>query len=174
MNGKPTSSNWKWATVILAAALIATLSCVIGVSVGGLLGYNLGKRQAPPPANNLTIPRLPEYPLPAPSEGKPWLGVAYQTQERGALIVEVIPGSPADKAGLRPGDLVTEVEGEAVTPTHPLADLILRHTPGERITLTIDRDGATQKVNVTLGNAASQPSFPPLTPPPHCPDHHDG
>ncbi len=181
MNGKTTvNGSWKWAAIILAAMLLATLACIFGAGLGGMLGYHLGKQQVPPPATSgynprFAFPPMPEYPLPGPSDGKPWLGVAYQMQDGGALIVEVIPSSPADEAGLRPGDLVTEVEGEAVTPDHPLADLILRYSPGEQITLTLDRDGKRKTVEVTLGNAAT-PSFTPPSSPPsrHCPGHHDG
>ncbi len=181
MNGKMVNGSWKWIAIILAAILLATLACVAGMSLGGIVGYNLGKRQSSPPAGAETTPHfvtppMPEspYPMPAPGDGKPWLGVAYQMQEGGALVVEVIPGSPADEAGLRPGDLITEVEDEAVTPDHPLADLILQYAPGDRITLTIERHGETKQIPVTLGNAASQSPALPAAPPAHCPDHHDG
>ena len=175
MNDRTVNRSWKWAAVILAAMLLATLACACGAGFGGLVGYSLGKHRAPDTdALPRTVPPVPEYPLPGPSDGKPWLGVAYQMQEQGALVVEVVPGSPADEAGLRPGDLITEVEGEAVTPDRPLARLILQYAPGSHITLTIERNGERREVAVTLGDAASQPRIPPGEYPGHCPGHHDG
>ncbi len=176
MNTMKGKNGWKWATIILAALLLATLTCAIGVSFGGFLGYRLGKAQASSSAGfepHAELPSLPSYPAPGPSIERPWLGVAYQMQEEGARIVEVIPGSPADEAGLRPGDLVTEVEGTAVTAERPLADLILRYAPGDEITLTIKRDGRTKHLSVVLDDATSQPMLP-MAPPPPGQDHHGG
>lgn len=62
----------------------------------------------------------------------------------------VIDGSPAAKAGLREGDLILKVDGEAITLERPLADFIAAHLPGERITLTVDRGGNVLDMEVTL------------------------
>ncbi len=177
MNEKMVNRSWKWIAVILATLLLATLSCIAGMGVGGIFGYNLGKHHAPvlltpPPQNNVTPGGSP---FPHLDEERAWLGVAYQMQDEGALIVEVIPGSPADKAGLRVGDRITAVEGDKVTPDHPLAERILTHRPGETVTLTVERDGRTRKIKVTLGSTIQPPSLPMIPPSsPCCPNHHDG
>lgn len=72
----------------------------------------------------------------------------------GALIAAVVPGGPAEAAGLQPGDLVVAIDGE-LTPTFgDLGVAIRRHAPGEEIVLTVVRDGDEREVTVTLGSTA--------------------
>lgn len=68
----------------------------------------------------------------------------------GADTVGVIPGSAADKAGLKDGDIILEVNGVKVDDTHPLASTIKSFGIGEVITLKIYQDGAEKDVTVTL------------------------
>lgn len=102
---------------------------------------------------------------------RPWLGVRYlvvterlateQTlpADHGALVVRgtnpaevaVVSGSPADRAGLRENDIITAVNGEAIDEDHPLANRIARRKPGDRIQLTVLRNGKERTINVTLG-----------------------
>lgn len=55
----------------------------------------------------------------------------------GALIVEVVPGGPADEAGLQAGDVIVAVEGDELTADSELADVIAAYAPGDEITLEI-------------------------------------
>ena len=59
--------------------------------------------------------------------------------EPGIGVVAVEPGSPADKAGLVPGDIITEVDGESVTSSKTLSSILQKHKPGDEITLTVFR-----------------------------------
>ncbi len=78
--------------------------------------------------------------------------------DHGALIVEgqtandasVIVDSPADKAGIKEGDIITTVNGKAVNGKSPLGRLIGAHKPGDRITITLVRDGKEKTVMVIL------------------------
>ncbi|MBZ0135931.1 MAG: trypsin-like peptidase domain-containing protein [Planctomycetes bacterium] len=84
------------------------------------------------------------------------LGVIIDTDlrpdaEQGALIREVIFGTAADKAGLRPGDLITRVEGTNVDGFDELRAALTSHTPGERIKLTYTRNGVAHTIEVVLG-----------------------
>ncbi len=63
----------------------------------------------------------------------------------------VIANGPADKAGLRDGDIITKIDGQAIDATHQLDVALLEHGPGDTVTLTVLRDGRTQKVDVKLG-----------------------
>jgi serine protease Do len=65
----------------------------------------------------------------------------------------VINGSPADKAGVQPGDIITKVNGTAVNQTTSLTSLLSQHKVGDTVTLTIIRDGKTMTKNVTLESA---------------------
>jgi S1-C subfamily serine protease len=101
---------------------------------------------------------------------RPWIGVYFvaitkqlATDEdlpvdEGVLIESsseqvpaIFPDSPAERAGLQPGDIVTAVNGDRVTATDDLAEHVLQHAPGDVITLHILRDGDERDVEVTLG-----------------------
>jgi putative serine protease PepD len=78
--------------------------------------------------------------------------------ENGALVdapgntgPAVVAGGPAEQAGLQAGDVIVAVDGAAVDATHDLSTLIVPHAPGDKLTLTINRGGATKELTVTLG-----------------------
>jgi serine protease Do len=62
----------------------------------------------------------------------------------------VVPGSPADKAGLKEGDIITKVGGDSLGSNNSLQSLIGKRKPGDKVTLTINRGGKTQTLDVTL------------------------
>ncbi|GAB2725052.1 S1C family serine protease [Streptomyces bullii] len=65
----------------------------------------------------------------------------------------VTPGGPGARAGIRPGDVITEVDGRRV---HSGEELIVKtraHRPGDRLELTLRRDGAERKVSLRLGSS---------------------
>jgi serine protease Do len=101
---------------------------------------------------------------------RPWLGVRYMMlNERvatlnnldvneGALLIRgdsreelaVIPGSPADKAGLEENDIILAVNGTKIEPGKSLARILAKYTPGETVTLKVLHDGEEKEVQVTL------------------------
>ncbi len=95
------------------------------------------------------------------NSGRASLGITAQTsanqagQGTGVAIVDVAAGGPADKAGLRSGDVIVAVNGEA-TPTLAAleADLAVMK-PGTKVTLRVRRNGSTIDVPATLGNLSS-------------------
>ena len=101
---------------------------------------------------------------------RPWIGVYFtpidkQTAKDHGLTVDhgvligaaangapgVFPGSPAEKAGLREGDIVVAVDGTAIDAHHDLATLVMPHLPGEVVALSVLRGGSAQTIKVTLG-----------------------
>jgi putative serine protease PepD len=86
-----------------------------------------------------------------------YLGVATQDVEgsTGAGIAEVRTGTPAAAAGLRNGDLVTKLDGTSVGSADELRRLVDAKTPGDKVELTVRRDGETTTVTVTLGTRPS-------------------
>jgi serine protease Do len=76
-------------------------------------------------------------------------------RNRGELIRSVTPGGPADRAGIRQGDVVVTVAGQPVTPDSTLAYLVSRQAIGARIPMELIRNGQRQTVNVAV---ASRPS----------------
>jgi S1-C subfamily serine protease len=106
---------------------------------------------------------------------RPWIGVYYTLitkqlasddnlpVDQGALIDSsrsdvpaVFPNSPAEKAGLKAGDIVTAIDGNTVTADKDLSQAMLEHSPGDTVVLTILRDGQTMTVDVTLGVLPAQ------------------
>jgi putative serine protease PepD len=62
----------------------------------------------------------------------------------------LVPGGPAEKAGIEPGDVVVAIDGQQVADSSELIVAIRAHQPGDTITLTLRRDGDEQDVDVTL------------------------
>lgn len=69
----------------------------------------------------------------------------------GALISQVEPNGPGDKAGLKEGDLVTAVDGKKVPDSRQLRLMISEMAPAAKVTLTVVRDGKDREIPVTLG-----------------------
>lgn len=67
----------------------------------------------------------------------------------------VVPGSPADKAGLQTNDVITQVDGTSIDQNHSLTSLLDQHQPGDSVTLTILRNDKTTQLNVNLGSSPS-------------------
>ncbi|HET7647581.1 MAG TPA: trypsin-like peptidase domain-containing protein [Gaiellaceae bacterium] len=80
-----------------------------------------------------------------------FLGVTPTNASGGVGISSVKQGSAADDAGLKVGDVVTEVDGKRLTDQSQLRAIISAHKPGDTLSLTIRRDGATKTVEATLG-----------------------
>ncbi|PXX90471.1 serine peptidase [Marinobacter vulgaris] len=97
------------------------------------------------------------------SVSRGWLGVLIQEvnrdlaesfglkRPRGALIAEVMSGSPAEKAGLKAGDIVLEYEGEDVTLSSDLPPMVGRTPIGETASLDVLREGKQISLDVEIG-----------------------
>jgi len=97
-----------------------------------------------------------------------WLGVSFQeiTPELasyfggdfdgGALISAVVPDGPADKAGLKAGDVVVAVGDTNIREGHDLLRTVLRHDVGERLTLKVRRGTNSRKVKLVTGERPTE------------------
>ena len=70
---------------------------------------------------------------------------------QGVLVCEVEGGSPAEKAGLQEGDLITAIDGKAITGTSDLSAAVAHGEEGDKYVLTVYRDGETLEIMVKLG-----------------------
>lgn len=76
----------------------------------------------------------------------------------GAAVVEVVPGSPAERAGLQVGDIIVAVDRQELSPQEDLASLIARYEPGDRVSLQVERPGEGSKtVQVKLDEHPDKP-----------------
>src|SRR5690606_29790661 len=79
----------------------------------------------------------------------------------GARVVEVVPGGPADRGGLRVGDVVTGLGERTVTDADSLIVAVRSHDPGDTVTVTYVRDGRTGTTEATLTTATPPPTAEP-------------
>ena len=98
---------------------------------------------------------------------RPWLGISAFTVDMqvaayynlsvnsGVLITDVTTGSPADKAGLQPGDVITAVDGQPETDAGNLMTYINSLKVGQQITITYERGNAQKTTTATLGQSPS-------------------
>lgn len=92
-----------------------------------------------------------------------WLGVAIQDvneqsakalglpKTSGSLVDDVLSGQPAMRAGIKPGDVITALEGVEVATARTLLDAIAKLKPGTAAAVTVLRDGKEQIISVTVG-----------------------
>ena len=71
----------------------------------------------------------------------------------GIAVDEVVQGSPAADAGLKKGDILLQLEGKAPDSVSNVVDGVRSHKPGDKLKLTIKRDGKEESKEVTLGEA---------------------
>lgn len=91
-----------------------------------------------------------------------WLGVSIQDVDEtlmkamdlgideGALVAEVVDESPADKADIKPGDVIVELDGEKIKNTTQLRNTVASKAPGSSVSVTIFRDKKEKRVSVEL------------------------
>ena len=79
------------------------------------------------------------------------ISVGDTTSGTGAQIERVVPSSPADKAGLQAGDVITAINSTSITDANDLTAGISAYAPGDKVTLKITRNGSTKSIVVTLG-----------------------
>jgi membrane-associated protease RseP (regulator of RpoE activity) len=99
------------------------------------------------------------------SDERGWLGVSLQDLDarlreamdldrdvRGALVNRVAPGSPADRAGIRDGDVITEFDGKRIRDVDDLMDVVRDRDAGDKVLVVVERDGKSRGLNAVLGS----------------------
>jgi serine protease Do len=83
----------------------------------------------------------------------PDLATAFKLNSiTGALVGDVNSGSPADKAGLKSGDVIMQLNGQPIEDASQLKLRVAETPPGSRVQLTVNRNGESKTFDVTLGN----------------------
>src|SRR5207245_8386970 len=77
------------------------------------------------------------------------------TAREGVLVTDVMKAGPAETAGLRAGDVITELADGKITEVPDLQKRVAAHAPGESLTLTVVRDRKPVAVRITLGEMPS-------------------
>lgn len=144
---------------------ILTVLTVVSVVASGCAQITGAFQPTPTPAP------APGTPSPQTAAGKPWIGIFISnnspglktrlnlSSDKGVVITRVADNSPAQQAGLKRGDVVTAVDGVAVSKVKDLTDKVSQARVGDKIAMTITRDGQEMKIEVTVGTAPT-PSLP--------------
>jgi hypothetical protein len=101
----------------------------------------------------------PRDPAAAASAGYgAWLGTVpdFTAVEKGVKLGGVTPGSPADAAGLKTGDILVGLGGEEVSDLQAMTNVLRARKPGERIEVVVLRDGAELRTTATLGSRSNR------------------
>ncbi|WP_447038633.1 S1C family serine protease [Streptomyces sp. DSM 118878] len=117
------------------------------------LGFAIPVNQAKNVAQQLIKTGQPVYPVIGASVSLQQEGAGGATiSEEGASGSEAVtPNGPADKAGLKPGDVITKLDGLVIDSGPTLIGQIWTHKPGDTVKITYERDGKEHTVDVTLG-----------------------
>jgi len=98
-----------------------------------------------------------------------WIGVEPQDitpelaesfglgKKTGAIIAGVLKGGPADRAGMKPGDILVSIEGKPVADTTEMLNVIAQLTPGQNISMTVLRKSQETKLGITVGKRPPPP-----------------
>jgi predicted metalloprotease with PDZ domain len=176
--------------VLVLLAIGLALGGAIGYRVGTAEGVQQALAKQPAPQaqaqqaptqqtpRSFTVPAQPfnGQQLPALNPGSPYLGVTFQmitptvaaqegiTGTTGALVREVVAAGPAAQAGLKQGDVIIAVNGEAVDEQNNLRSRVAEFKPNDEITLTVVKGTANgptdqREVKVKLGERPIEQSF---------------
>jgi len=120
--------------------------------IGFAISINTAKSTADALVNNMPVPR-------------PFIGISYGTPNpqqaaqakipynTGAIVAQVSPGSPAEKAGIQRNDIILKMDGQVVRGESGVPGILLKHKPGDTISVVLQRNGQQQTVQVTLAQA---------------------
>jgi S1-C subfamily serine protease len=138
--------------IIFLAVGMLLLGLLIGALSGGVAGYFMA--QSSRPAVGQVVPPILQPGTQSPLPFSPRdLG-----RFDGVRVVEVTPDSPAAKAGLQVGDVITAVSGTKIDADHSLAELIQAKKPGDKVELAVTRGTQSLTITVELGAAAGTSS----------------
>ena len=147
---------------VLVVLLVAMCACMFGLVVGAGIGNARARLaiedrvQRAPEVGPMEAPDLPLMPFGQVMPNIPGMPDMDQlmTMMHGAMVSEVVPGGPAEQAGIQPGDLIVAVDGDVITPDITLQHLVGAHAPGDEVTVTVIRmnqgDMRQQEVAVVL------------------------
>lgn len=84
------------------------------------------------------------------------LAAGFDLKDKGgALVADVLAGSPAEKSGLEPGDVVTEINGRSINDARRLKLTVAGLAPGSKVPATVLRDGKSEKLELQVGDQPS-------------------
>ncbi len=148
--------------VNLAGEVIAINSLIVRNSGSGTVAEGLGFAI---PINTARV--VSEQLIQKGHVSRPYLGITYQPitprvaaiyrlpVQYGVYITDISSGSPASQAGLRVGDIITGIDSTNLDETHAYINTLFQYSAGDKVTLTVNRNGNSIQVQVTLGETGT-------------------
>lgn len=131
--------------------MIGVAALILVLALGGVAGCAgqaaLSSSEATPTATNGEAGRSSSAPPESAERG--WVGVTLGTADQGVRVASVVAGSPAEKAGLKQGDVIVRVDGNRVRQPSDVVRALSDVKAGEQVTLTVLRNGQELDVAVT-------------------------
>lgn len=141
--------------------------CLLSVPLGGCVEWS----QAPPPSESLFSPVTPVRLASDQDATRPFVGLELEEELLGSLdqlefgaglrVVEVAPGSPAERVGIRTGDRLVGAGGFAVNGIDQWQALLDRCAPGDSLKLELEREAGISEVTVAVAVRDSRALEPP-------------
>ena len=160
---KNSERGWVWTIAIGGVVLSLILACFVGAFAGFFAGKWAARSTiATSPwesmPHHLEIHPIPDMPRPELQPEMPQRPERFQFRvQSGAVINEVIEGSPADEAGLLPGDVILAVDGQRLTEDFTLYEAISQYEPGDWVQFQLWSHGRRDEVEVRLGENPDDP-----------------
>ncbi len=150
---------------VVTGVVMLLLGLCAGAVVGGFAGYALGERNAsrvleqpslgnPSPFTGPGLRSTPIIPRPGATGGA--------SAGQGVTVLDVVTGSPADNAGIQPGDVITTIDNVPIDANHRLPDVLGQYKPGDTVRVTLLRGGSSRALSVKLGSASGNSQTPYL------------
>nr|CRH06988.1 conserved exported protein of unknown function [Include PDZ domain] [Candidatus Magnetococcus massalia] len=118
-----------------------------------------GRGQVLPPKDWHSDRHPPQRELPPlAGSAKPWLGVAVKAHKKGVEVEGIAPQSPVSKAGLKKGDVITQLDREPIKSAKDLVDVVSRTLPGQPVIIHLERAGRYLMLQADVGARPEKPT----------------
>ena len=128
---------------------------VVGINTAGIsdgaMGTSMGSADMAFAVEGNTVCKAAAQLLETGEIAWPYMGIQGQETPDGQEITDIVSNGPSADSGLEVGDVITALNDEEIGPQNSLIDLLFEHEAGDTVSVTVDRDGATQTFDVTLG-----------------------
>jgi 2-alkenal reductase len=128
---------------------------VVGINTAGIsdsaMGTDMGSADMAFAVEGNTVCKAAAQLLEAGEIAWPYMGIQGQETTDGQEITEIVSDGPSANSGLEVGDVITALDDTEVGAQNSLIDLLFEYEAGDTVSVTVDRAGATQTFDVTLG-----------------------
>ncbi|HWC10744.1 MAG TPA: trypsin-like peptidase domain-containing protein, partial [Acidimicrobiales bacterium] len=132
-----------------AGEVVGVNTAVAGRGAGGSLAQNIGFAIA----SDTARPLVEDLRAEGAAGGRPAVGVTTTTpvSGEGAFVLDVVPGSAAEAAGIQAGDVIVALGSDRVRSSEELGTAVRKYKPGDQVEITWNRGGRSQTATLTLG-----------------------